>query len=122
MRGNVLSVELQHHIQIDDAVAIFSLGNNYRNGEDGFPQDYVKAFELHVRAGDLGSTEAYNNIGHAYYNGRGVDIDKKKAKHYFKLAAIGGNVYARHNLGNSEALVGMLWKNYLLWLYVCTRV
>ena len=108
--------------ELGDAEAIFSLGCNYRDGDDSFPQDDDKAFELFVRAGELGHAKAYNNIGHAYYNGRGVDIDKKKAKHYFKLAAIGGNVYARHNLGNSEALVGMLWKNYLLWLYVCTRV
>ena len=29
-------------------------------------------------------------------------IDKKKAKHYYELAAMNGDIYARHNLGNSE--------------------
>ena len=27
---------------------------------------------------------------YAYENGRGVDIDEKKANHYYKVAAIGG--------------------------------
>ena len=30
---------LQKRVKIDDAVAIFNLGNNYRNGDNGFPQD-----------------------------------------------------------------------------------
>ena len=30
----------------------------------------------------------------------------KKVKHYTELAAIGGNVYARHNLGTSEGKAG----------------
>ena len=89
---------LKKRVEVSDADAIFKLGNNYRNGEDGFPQDFDKAFELFVRAGELGSAKAYNNVGHAYYNGRGAEIDKKKANHYFRLAAMGGDVYARHNL------------------------
>ena len=32
--------------------------------------------------------------------------DEDKAKHYFKLAAMGGDVEARHNLGLSEGRVG----------------
>ena len=43
--------------------------------------------------------EAYGNIADAYYNGEGVERDMKKAKHYYELAAMGGNVDARHNLG-----------------------
>ena len=34
--------------------------------------------------------------------GEGLEIDKKKANHYYELAAIGGNVSARYNLGNNE--------------------
>ena len=37
-----------------------------------------------------------------YDNGRGVEVDKKKAKHYYELAAMNGNVKARHNLGCDE--------------------
>ena len=83
---------LQKRVEVDDAVAIFTVGNFYRLGEFGFPQDYDKALELFVRAGELGSAEAYCCIGYAYAYGRGVEIDKKKANHYYKLAAMRGNV------------------------------
>ena len=32
----------------------------------------------------------------------GVELDAKKANHYFELAAVNGSVEARHNLGCSE--------------------
>ena len=31
-----------------------------------------------------------------------MNIDKKKAKHYYELAAMMGSAYARHNLGGIE--------------------
>ena len=31
--------------------------------------------------------------------GRGVEVDKKKAKYYYELAAMNGDVQARYNLG-----------------------
>ena len=85
---------------------MFHLGNNYRNGADGFPQNYDKALELFVRAGELGSANAYCSVGAAYEFGRSVDNDKKKAKHYCELAAMRGNAYARHNLGVYEQRAG----------------
>jgi TPR repeat protein len=93
---------LQKRVELGDAEAIFSLGCNYRDGDDGFPQDYAKAFELFVRAGELGCAEAYCNVGYAYDFGHGVEIDEKKATYYYKLAAIGGEVISRYNLGNNE--------------------
>ena len=94
---------LQKRVELDDTEAIVKLGCLMcREGEDDIPQDYDKAFELFVRAGDLGYNKAFNSIGYAYSNGRGVQIDKKKAKHCYKLAAIGGNANARYNLGNIE--------------------
>ena len=93
---------LQKRVEVGDAKAILVVGNYYRRGEDGFPQDYDMAFELFVRAGDLGHAKAYNSIGCAYDNGHGIEKDEKKATHYYKLAAIGGDVYARHNLGIKE--------------------
>ena len=47
------------------------------------------------------STSHYN-IGVAYFNGEGVRRDERKAKHFWELAAIGGSVEARHNLGCLE--------------------
>ena len=93
---------LQKRVELGDAVAIFTLGNYYREGDSGFPQNYTKALELYHRAGELGHAGAYCNVGAAFYNGRGVEIDQKKANHYYKLAAIGGDVTSRHNLGLDE--------------------
>ena len=108
---------LQKRVEVDDVEAIYALGCNYRDGDDGFPQDDVKALESFVRAGNLGSAEAYCNIGYAYANGRGVEKDQKKANHYFKLAAIGGDAYARHNLGIMEVRAGNMnraLKHYMI--------
>ena len=108
---------LQKRVEVGDAHAIFTLGIYYRHGKHGFPQDYDKAFELSVRAGDLGCTVAYCNIGYAYENGRGVERDKKKARHYYELAAIGGDVKARYNLGNNEQHEGNMnraLKHYMI--------
>ena len=47
-----------------------------------------------------------HNIGCAYDNGDGVERDTKKANHYFELAAMWGDEFARHNLGNAEWRAG----------------
>ena len=108
---------LQKRVEVDDAWAIYTLGICYRNGDYGFPQDYDKAFELFVRAGELGCAKAYCNVGCAYEIGRGAEINKKKANHYCVLAAIRGNVYARYNLGNNEQRAGNMnraLKHYMI--------
>jgi len=78
----------------------------YQEGIGGHPQDHEKALELYNRSGELGCAKAYVYIGCTYSSGRGVDVDKKKAKHYYELAAMGGDVSARHNLGCLEARAG----------------
>jgi len=108
---------LQKRVEVGDAWAINMLGCNYREGEDGFPQDYDKALELYVRAGGLGCAEAYCDVGYAYENGRGVEIDEKKSNHYYKLAAVGGNIEARYNLGLDEMKDGNMdraLKHYMI--------
>jgi len=89
-----------------DPIAIYNLGIYYRNGMHGLPQDYTKALELLHRAAELGCTEAYCNIGIAYDNGKGVEIDATKARYYFELAAMMGNETARYNLGIMEKNAG----------------
>ena len=46
------------------------------------------------------------NIGNAYHFVQGVERDTKKGEHYYELAAIRGNVTARHNLGCIEGRAG----------------
>ena len=77
------------------------------------PQDYEKANELLLKAGELGCHEAYHNLGNSYINGRGVEVDMKKAKHYWELAAVKGDIRARHTLGCMEFQAGNEHRAYM---------
>ena len=89
----------------NNAYAFCVLARNYKYG-DSKPQNFAKANELYLKAGELGCPEAYLNLGSLYKIGRGVERDKKKVKHYWELAAMGGCVTARHNLGCLEGDAG----------------
>ena len=100
-----------------NAMAFNFLGGWYADGEQGVTQDYQKANELFLKAGELGSATGYCNLGHSYLEGRGVEVDMKKAKHYYELAAIGGLLDARNNLGYMEECAGnshRAMKHYIL--------
>ena len=89
----------------------------YRRGDMVMPQDYEKANELYLKAGELGCNDAYYNLGVFYTRGRGVDVDKKKAIHYNELAAMNGDVQGRHNLGCDELEAGnhhQAYKHFIL--------
>ena len=99
---------IEKRVELDDPIAIFGLGIRHRDGRYGFTQDYTKALEFWHRAAELGYAGAYNNIGYLYKFGLGVEVDKKKAIHYYELAAMKGDVVARCNLGNKELKAGGL--------------
>ena len=89
-----------------NARAYQMLAGCYRTGTYGLPQDEAKANELYLKAGEFGCANGYYNLGHSYYNGNGVEVDKKKATYYYELAAMNGNLKARHNLGTLEGQTG----------------
>jgi len=93
-------------VRVGDPIAIYNTGNYYRDGRNGYPRDYTKSLQLLHRSVELGYTEAYTNIGYAYHFGKGVEVDKKKARHYYELAAMRGDSQARHNLGSQEHNAG----------------
>ena len=104
-------------IEADNSHAFVALAGFYARGIKGIPQDMTKANDLYLRAGERGCPEGYNNLGFSYDNGRGVEVDKKKAQHYFELAAMNGNVLARHNLGYVEGKAGYFhraFKHFIL--------
>jgi hypothetical protein len=88
--------------------AFCMLAGFYAEGRMGLPQNRAKANELYRKAGELGCALAYINLGNAYYYGEGVEIDTKKTKYFFELAAMNGNVWARYNLGVIEGQAGNL--------------
>ena len=93
-------------VDAGNALAFYQLAGYYDRGIRGFPQDSAKANELLLKAGQLGYADAYFNLGNNYDNGRGVEVDTKKAIHYWELAALNGDVQARHYLGCSEGQDG----------------
>ena len=93
----------EKRVEANDPHAIYNQGVYFRDAMIGFPQDYNKALELWHQSGyKLGHAKSYGNIGDLYDNGFGAEVDKEKAKHYYELAAMGGDVLARHRLGLEE--------------------
>jgi len=89
-----------------NADAFYTVAGYHTRGMLGLPRDHQKANELFLKGGEHGCAAAYFNLGNSYNFGRGVEVDKKKAKHYYELGAIGGDVQARHNLGLIEEGAG----------------
>ena len=100
-----------------NAMAFCVHAGYYVHGSHGLQQNLAKATELWLKAGKLGCAEAYYNLGYSYDIGWGAEADKKKAKHYYELAAINGNIKARHNLGCNEYNTGnyhQAYKHYII--------
>ena len=93
-------------IECNNSYGYFQLAGYYANGELGMPLDWSKANELYLKAGELGCARGYYNLGMSYDRGVGVEVDKKKAKHYYELAAMNGSVLARYYFGIFEGKAG----------------
>ena len=96
--GEEILKMLKKRMEVGDSYAFFMMGNAYLRGRYGSPLDSAKAVKMWRKAGKFG----YANIGFAYDNGNGVERDEKMASHYDELAAMGGIIEARHNLGVLE--------------------
>lgn len=89
---------VRKRVELNDAENTFCLGCFYANGWNGLPKD-KKAFELYLRAADLGSLRACTNVSFEYEMGEVTEIDEDKARHYLEKGAKLGQVKARHKLG-----------------------
>ena len=106
-RGDEELIErLKNHMERGNADAHMALGAIYLQGIHGLPQDVTKSNELFLKAGELGCSGGYYNLAKAYELGRGVDINKKKARHFYELAAIMGDLSARGMLAGYESESG----------------
>mmetsp|Transcript_21968 Transcript_21968/g.47709 ORF Transcript_21968/g.47709 Transcript_21968/m.47709 type:complete len:325 (-) Transcript_21968:423-1397(-) len=99
---------IKKRMEANDANAFYYLGMQYRYGRLGLSQDYTKAFELHIKAAELGSATAHYMVGFSYLVGNGVERDAKKGIHHYALSAIGGYEQARHYLGELEKTAGRM--------------
>ena len=99
-------------IEKNNAKAINELAAHYMKGEIGLPINPHKATELFLKAVQLGHAGACFNLGNCYLIGNGVERDEKKARQYWELGAIKGNVQSRHQLGCLEQRSGNLERAY----------
>ena len=93
-------------MEANNAYAYYNFAGWYARGLRGVPQDIEKSNELLLKAGEFGCAEGYCNLGFSYRNGNGVNKHPKKGLHFYELAAMNGNVQARHNLGCVELEAG----------------
>jgi len=103
--------QLMKRVKMNDAEAIYVLGVHYAQGK----KDWKKALELWELTLHLG--HAYSTIGNSYSKGNGVEKDKKKAEHYYRVGAMKGCAHARHNLGVMESNAGNMdraTKHYMI--------
>lgn len=98
---------IKKRVALDDTYAIHQLGHFYNDGSMGLPQASKKAVNLWLRAAELGLPRAHYSVGNAYCDGKGVEKNLAKAKNYWELSAVGGNVFARHKLGQLDCAVDM---------------
>ena len=84
------------------------MGEHYRDGKCGTAKDYryLKALDCFIQAVELGSAEACTNIGDIYNGGNGLDVDKKRAALFYRIGALRGEIFARHNIGCTEYTSG----------------
>ena len=97
---------LDRRVELDDPEAITIVGNYYFRGGMGLEQDIGKALDLLHRAAELGSISAHNIVGDIYLTSSVVQANYKKAMYHFEIAAMEGNVGARHALGALEGNSG----------------
>jgi TPR repeat protein len=89
-------------VEVNDAGAIYVLGNYYYHGKIGLLRDQERAIELWKQAADLGYSEAHYQLGTQYDTGR----NSKKEKFHYEAAAMTGHEAARYNLGCMDYELG----------------
>ena len=97
---------LDRRIELNDPFAIFMLGFDYFDGDNGVQHDIVKSLELLHRAAELGSIVAHGLLGEIYFDGKKAPANYKKAEYHLEIAAMAGHVRARQNLGDLELHIG----------------
>lgn len=68
-------------------------------GENGYPENYEKAFSLNRAAAAKGLRDAILAMGWFYLNGLGTPYDLREAKHWYRRSARLGDPKAMFSLG-----------------------
>jgi len=99
-----LVVRMKKRMEMNDSIVISIASQYYKFGEYGLPMDPQKAFELCLRAAELGNSNACISAAGYYKDGVVVPKDMAKVREYFEKSAKKGGMQARFNLGVDEVI------------------
>lgn len=92
-----IKINLKRRIEKNDPAGLRQMGTHcHKEG------DCSSAFEYFSKAAALGDAGSHYILSFMYRDGQGVEMDKKKEIYHLEEAAIGGNAFARNNLGCIE--------------------
>src|SRR5260363_218266 len=77
---------------------INKLADNFQKGI-GIKKDERKAFELYLKADEMGDAAGTCNVGNCYLNGIGVERNFRKAFAYYQKSAEMGDAAGTCNVG-----------------------
>ncbi len=87
-----------------DALAMGKVGNNYLEGEQGFPRDPKQALHWFTRGASAGDVLSASGLGVIYADGEGVERSRAKS-HGFILQCASGRLLKSPNFGLSAELI-----------------
>ena len=98
---------LRKRVKCNDPQAIQSIALKYGNGLNGLQVDQDKCIDLLRKSAGLGYPLAQYQLGYFHDDGdMGLEQNEEEALKYYKEAAEGGQVLARHDLSCAEAQNG----------------
>lgn len=83
----------------DNGVQLYNEGYCYYKGCNGYPLNYIKAFDLFNKAAECGNGDAMNCLGIMYENGEGTLQDISMTIYWYQKAAECHNAWGLYNLG-----------------------
>ncbi|RIB09864.1 kinase-like domain-containing protein [Gigaspora rosea] len=85
-------------MNLTSASELRKLGYNYQKGIN-VNKNEKKAFELYIKAANMGFSIAMNDVGFCYLNGIGVEKDEHKAFFYYQKSADMGDALGANSVG-----------------------
>lgn len=92
--------EVEVNSKKGDASYIVILADMYSFGL-GKKNDFEKAFELYLKAAELGNLEAMCDLGYMYLVGQGVSENKELSAYWYKKSADLGYVHSMRDIGQN---------------------
>jgi TPR repeat protein len=98
---------LRKRVERKDLDALRNMAMTYGYGWNGLPVNQAKCIELLRQSAGLGYYPALYQLGAFHDAGAmGLEEDQEKALQYYKEAAEGGHLLARHNVGCTDKETG----------------